>query len=239
MKRLFIVSLMILLFTLAFLAGGEAIAGTYTTNFPLTENPISEGGNWINGKVVGLDWANIQTTPGFAFGTQSGAVNYDDSTALLTGTWGPNQTVQATVHTVNQNDNIFEEVEIRLRSSLSAHSCKGYEINFRCSKTSNGYTQIVRWNGPLGNFTLLDARGGGVANGDVVKASIVGNVITVYINNVQVLQVTDSTYANGNPGMGFYVQGATGVNGDYGFTNFTASDGALLPSPPKNLHILP
>ena len=80
--------------------------GTYTTQFPLTENPIAEGGNWINGQTAGLDWANIRTTPGFAFGTESGAVKtvpekYDDSAALLAGTWGPNQTAQATVHTVN------------------------------------------------------------------------------------------------------------------------------------------
>jgi hypothetical protein len=37
-------------------AGAEAIAATYTTNFPLTENPIFEGGHWINGLINGLDW---------------------------------------------------------------------------------------------------------------------------------------------------------------------------------------
>ena len=98
----------------------EANAGTYTTNFPLTENPISEGGKWINGKTVGIDWANVSTTPGLAIGRQSSSIKYDDATALLTGTWGPDQSVTATVHTVNQNSNIFEEVELRLRSSLSA-----------------------------------------------------------------------------------------------------------------------
>lgn len=206
--------------------------GTYTTKFPLTENPISEGGNWINGQTAGLDWANIRTTPGFAFGTESGAVKtvpekYDDSAALLAGTWGPNQTAQATVHTVNQNDKIWEEVELRLRSTLSAHRATGYEVNFRCSKTGNAYTEIVRWNGPLGSFTYLNRAVGsryGVANGDVVKATIVGNVITTYINGVQVLQATDNTYTSGSPGMGFYIEGTTGVNSDYGFTSFTATD---------------
>jgi hypothetical protein len=38
------------------------------TNFPLTEDPISEGGNWIGGGTTGLDWNNVQTTPGFANG---------------------------------------------------------------------------------------------------------------------------------------------------------------------------
>jgi hypothetical protein len=230
---------LIIFLTLAFLPGAETIAGgTYTTNFPLTENPISEGGKWINGQTVGLKWMNVRTTSGFAFGTESGSVNFDDSTALLTGTWGPDQTVQATVHTVSQNDSIWEEVELRLRSSLSGLSCTGYEVNFRCSKTSNAYCQIVRWNGALGDFTLIDARGGsqyGVANGDVVKATIIGSTITAYINNVQVLQVTDSTYGGGSPGMGFYLGGYYGgspPNADYGFTSFTASDGSEGTIPP-------
>src|SRR5438046_7973905 len=39
--------------------GTEAIAESYTTNFPLTENPISEGGNWINGLTNGIDWSDV------------------------------------------------------------------------------------------------------------------------------------------------------------------------------------
>jgi hypothetical protein len=206
---------------------------TYNTAFSLTENPISEGDNWLNGQTAGLDWTNVQTTPGFAFGTELGGVRpepqkYDDSTALLTGAWGPNQTAQAMVRSVNQqNDKIYEEVELRLRSTLSAHSATGYEICFRCFKSRNAYTTIVRWNGPLGNFTYLNTAKGsqyGVANGDVVKATAIGNVITAYINGVQVLQATDDTYHSGSPGMGFYLEGSTGLNGDYGFTSFTATD---------------
>lgn len=200
---------------------------TYTTKFTATENPISEGGNWTNGKLTGLDWSDVGTTPGFAYGDESGNSGFDDSTALVTGAWAANQMAQATVHTVNQSDSFFEEVELRLRSSLAAHRATGYEINFRCSKTGDAYTQIVRWNGPLGDFTYLNTAGGakfGVADGDVVKATMVGNVITVYINGTQVLQATDNTYTSGNPGMGFYLQGTTGTNKDYGFTSFTASE---------------
>jgi hypothetical protein len=232
----------ILLLALAFLPLQEASARTYSTNFTLTENPISEGGNWINGAVVGLDWSNVSTTPGLAIGRNSGTVNYADGVALLTGSWGPDQTVTSTVYSVNQNDTIFEEVEIRLRSSLSAHRCTGYEINYSARSSSNAYVQIVRWNGPLGSFTILDARGGtayGIKTGDVLKATIVGNVITAYINNVQVLQVTDNTFSSGSPGMGFYLQNATGKNGDYGFTSFSATDGISTLPAPKNLRVAP
>ena len=211
---------------------------TYTTRFSVVENPISEGGKWVNGKTVGLDWSNVATNPGLAYGVELGTSGFDDSTALLTGTWGSDQWTEATVHTVNQNDAIFEEVELRLRSSLSPNRNTGYEINFRCSKTANAYTQIVRWDGAIGKFTYLKQNGGaqyGIADGDVVKATIVGNVITAYINGVQVAQATDNTFTHGSPGIGFYLQGATGVNTDYGFTSFTASDKVPAPSAPTEL----
>jgi len=213
-------------------ASSAATHGTYTTNFRQAEGHLFEGGNWTNGQTDGLDWTNVRTTPGFAFGTESGGHRkppqmYDDSTALLTGTREPNQTAQATVRTVNPNERIYEEVELRLRSAFSAHRATGYEILFRASKGANAYCEIVRWNGSLGDFTYLGRAKGppcGVATGDVVKATIKGTVITAYINGVQVVQGADDTYTTGNPGIGFYLEGATGVNGDYGFTSFTATD---------------
>ena len=204
---------------------------TYTTNFPRAENPLSEGGKWANGQKDGLDWTNVRTTPGLALGTEYGGTRpapqkYDDSTALLTGAWGPDQTAQTTVYAVNPNDKIYEEVELRLRSTLSAHQATGYEILFRNSKSPNAYCEVVRWNGPLGDFTYLSRAKGppcGLSSGDVVKATIIGNVITAYVNDVQVLRASDDTFKTGNPGIGFYIEGASGVNGDYGFTSFTAT----------------
>ena len=135
---------------------------------------------------------------------------------------------EATVHSVNQTEKVYEEVELRLRSSLLARQATGYEINFRCTKTAKAYAQIVRWDGRFGKFAYLTTQDGakfGVADGDTVRATAVGNVITAYINGVQVLQATDNTYATGNPGMGFFLDGAqSGVNQDYGFSNFKASD---------------
>src|SRR6202795_2129963 len=85
----------------------------YSTSFPLTENPVSLGGIWINGGSTGLDWVNSRTTPGLAFGTVvSGAPPYNDSTAVLAGTWASNQMAQATVYTVNQTHAIYEEAEL-------------------------------------------------------------------------------------------------------------------------------
>lgn len=206
-------------------------AASYTTNFSLTENPIFENGHWINGATNGIDWHNVRTTPGKAFGTQIGDGSvYADSTALLTGSWGPTQTVQGTVYISSPNSTQFEEVELRLRSSLAAHSNTGYEINYSV-KPNNPYCQVVRWNGSLGNFTLLDARSVGVVNGDVVKATIVGNNITCYKNNVAIFSVSDSTFAGGSPGLGFFLQNGSGPPSNYGLSNYTATDGISTPSP--------
>jgi hypothetical protein len=43
----------------------------YSTRFPLVGNPISEGGNGVHGETIGVDWADVRTTPGFAFANES------------------------------------------------------------------------------------------------------------------------------------------------------------------------
>ena len=82
---------------------------------------------------------------------------------------------QSSARTRQRSD--FQEVEIRLRSTLTPHRCTGYEIFFRCLKTDNGYAEIVRWNGKIGDFTSLRKLIGpqyGVRDGDVVEATISG-----------------------------------------------------------------
>ena len=205
--------------------------GSYTTNFPATENPISEGGLWINGGSTGLDWTNVSTTGGHAIGHQAGA-SYTDATALLTGSWTSNQEATGKVYASGTlQENCYSEVELRLRASITAHKIKGYEIGFKVSSSSVAYLIVVRWNGSLGNFTMLKRLDGakyGVKNGDVVKATVVGNVITVYKNGTKLTQVTDNTYSSGSPGMGFNLEnapaGCSGTNNKYGFSSFTAAN---------------
>jgi hypothetical protein len=200
---------------------------TYTTNFPLTENPMSEGGRWIDGKTVGLDWGDISTTPGLAIG-HAGPKTFADATALLTGAWGPTQTAEAVVY--SKAPYRYPEVSLRLRSSLSPHKCTGYEISNSLKSGKSAYLIIVRWNGPLADFTYLVQLHGkkySVTTGDVMKATIVGDVITAYKNGVQVAQVKDDTYSTGRPGMGFN----EGINGDYGASRFSATDAPIGAAP--------
>jgi hypothetical protein len=229
-----------LLIVLSFGCGGSSSPssgvtdppGSYSTKFSLTENPISEGGNWVNGGTVGLDWANVSTTPGRAVGNETGA-NFSDATAVLqTLTWKPDQKATAVVSTTGAPlDDCSQEVELRLRTGISTHSITGYEINYKVSTNSTGYMQIVRWDGPFADFTVLQTFSGqqfGVTDGDTVSATIVGNVITAFKNGVQQGQAMDDTYTSGSPGIGFNldngVGGCSGSNANYGFSSFAALD---------------
>ena len=190
----------------------------YSTQFPLNEDPISEGGHWLVGKTNGLDWGNVSTYPGYAFG-HAGPASYADPVALLTGEWPPNQSVELVVD--RRAVFRYPEVEVRLRSSLAKHNCDGYEITFSLKDDDNAYLIIVRWNGPLADFTYLLQAGGkqySVKTGDRIKATIVGNEIKAYKNGVLMGTVKDGTYTRGNPGFGFN----EGWNGDYGISEFTA-----------------
>jgi hypothetical protein len=197
--------------------------GSYSTSFANTENPISEGGRWINGQVTGVDWGDVASIPGLGYGPSLKS-QYADPTAVLTGTWASDQQAEGTVK-VNTPLSGSHEVELRLRTTIAPHSIKGYEILCNTGVSSNYGIQIVRWNGPLNDFTGL---AGGPAlscvNGDVLKATAIGNTITVYLNGAKVLQATDSTYTGGSPGIGFY-DNQDGNWTSFGFSTFRATGG--------------
>jgi hypothetical protein len=222
---------------LALCVASNASANSYSTNFPLTENPISENGHWINGETVGLDWYNVQTINGHASGDQPFPDYnlYNDSTAVLTGSWSPNQSAQATVVGGNTYATDGEEVELRVCSSISAHTITGYEFTYR-NYPNGGYCAIVRWNGPLNDFTTLATDNNnyhGVKSGDVVLGTIAGGVIRSYVNGVLVSQATDTTYTNGSPGVGFdFFAAPSNDQTNFGLTAFSAwDDGSPVPTP--------
>jgi hypothetical protein len=90
----------------------------------------------------GTDWYNVITRSGVAYGAVSQG-DYTDPTTSLTGTWGTNQTARAKVFSRNQTEEYYQEVEIRLRSTLARHRGTRYEVFWRCLKTQNAYVEIV------------------------------------------------------------------------------------------------
>ena len=229
-------------------------ARTYTTKFPATENPICEGSpcNWIGGSAAGGNlWGDVQTS-GYAFGV-SEPTEFGDPTAILTGTWGPDQTVTGTVQ-INKTPtgSCCHEIELRLRMTIdsTAHTITGYEVY--CSvMPSDKYCHIARWGGKNGRYCNIEPSAPSInlVNGDVFKATVAGNppVLTAYRNGSQIMQVTDTgneggggtdcgnghaVYNSGGPGIGFYDN--PDFNWSYfGFSDFTATDGG--PSPPSGL----
>ncbi|MDX6567695.1 MAG: hypothetical protein QOH15_273 [Gaiellales bacterium] len=214
---------------------------SYSTSFPRDEDPISEGGAWLNGRTDGIDWIDCITKDGVCFGAVSrmgvperraeqGNLedadapegDYDDPTSVLAGEWGPDQHGTATVFSRNPTDAYFQEVQIRLRHTMRPSFCSGYEVFFRCLKTDEAYAEIVRWNGKIGDWTSLKRLVGpeyGVQNGDVIEATVFGNVLTGSINGVEVISVVDDVIGSGAPGVGFNF-GVGDTNVDHGLSSF-------------------
>lgn len=198
---------------------------SYSTSFSATENPISEGGRWTNGGDTGSDWQNVRTTtgsPNKAYGTGDSPGGSTDNIAILSG-FPANQSAQATVFIGSgYTPGSTHEVELLLRFQITANSARGYEVDF---SFGGSLVQIIRWDGtiedfhPLGN-TPTDP--GGLASGDVLNATMVGNLITVYKNGSSISTVTDNTFADGNPGMGFFMRPG-GTLENFCFSQFTAT----------------
>lgn len=217
-----------------------------STAFPLTENPIAEGSRWVSGLTYGLDWSDIQTTTGKAFGTQTGSVGppYNDSIALRRplsgGSWGNDQDVRGRVFITSRSGwSGFHEVELLLRGTAAPHDWKMYEVLFSVVAGTT-YVEIVRWKGPLGVVSndsnafvslAINNSFAGLSDGDYIRATIVGYVITAYTsaNGVSwTQQVTydasgDATkYASGWPGLGHWNHG-NGANNTYGLSQWSVT----------------
>src|ERR1051325_1352733 len=217
-----------LLACVCFLVASSAWSATqtYSTHFDGVENPISENGAWSH---LGQNWTVVAKDNGVAHGTQTGFGDNDDSYARLSG-FSSNQVISAVVRRGNIAPGCAPEVELLLRFDDSADSARGYEVDLN----SDGGVQFVRWNGAPGDYTVLD--GGGMSydelDGATFKASIIGNVLSVYINDVLISQTTDDAFADGNPGIGFFRRDC-GSSSDFGLRSFSATgSGETPPAPP-------
>lgn len=191
---------------------GAQLKQTFTTTFPLTENPISQSGIWIQ---QDPNQTKVQTATGFAYGTQTGTGGFNDSQAYQNG-WGADYSVEGTVYIKPGTPTgvVFREVEILLRctDTTSAGSMvnHAYEINVAWD---GGYANIGRFFGAalvsVGNNSPGNI-GFTPATGDKFKCTMVGQTITCYWNGTQFMQTTDNDpslkITSGGPGIGFYIE---------------------------------
>ncbi len=222
----------------------------YSTTFPLTENPLSEGGMWLEGSGGGSSiraghvwygwrlWGNVETSQGIAHGVDE-PTEFGDPTAILTGTWGPTQEATATVRVSKvPTGHCCHEVELRLRTTITPKSITGYEAY--CSvMPDNQYCHIARWNGPNGSYWNFEAQPVNtyLVDGDVITATATGTnptVITLFRNHQQILEAKDDgaagggfgaygPWTSGNPGIGFYDNYDRNWK-DFGLSSFSATD---------------
>ncbi len=198
---------------------GLALA-SFSTSFPLTENPINQSGVWTLGGTVGLDWTNPATglasdgATHVAYCTQVPGVPppYNDSVACLSG-YAPNQWCQGTIY--NDGGIVgLPEVELLLHWSIGAHSITGYEVDV----LGDGRVALARWNGAVNDFTLVVAAttiNVSVANNAAWYAKAENGLITVRCNGNECLTYDysgdGSTLHAGQPGMGFYADSLNGT----------------------------
>jgi len=192
----------------------EQTVASYQSNFDRTEYPINEGGVWTK---ANNPWKYVQTANGTAF---AGAHNqgYDDNYARLTGTWGANQTIEATVH-INAGAQLDGNPEaiLLVRSTDDTNNIRAMEALF--SLSGNAY--LVKWNGPLGSFSHASyncppgtpwSGSSPLKTGDKLKLTVVGSQFTMYVNNVVKWCTVDTTLQGGSPGIAFYLHPGTALN---------------------------
>ena len=204
----------------------------YSTDFSLTEVPLSEGGMWAT--PTDPYQKPVRSANGIASGTQSGQSGYDDSIAFLAGRFPADQRVTAVIHK-NGNSFNYHEVELWLRTYEGPERSTPFGLT-----RTYGYEVNIAWNGAylqIGRFKELPAlydsfgdssfRALDVRDGSVFSAQVVGNTITVWLDGRVVATATDRTsspYTEGAPGIGFYRQNSGGniIPESFGFKDFTA-----------------
>lgn len=207
---------------------------SYSTSFPLTENPITEGGRWRS--TQDPNQTAVRTTTGEAFGTNVAAAGlFDDSHAFLTAFVGAVR-IRAVVFKGAGTNQSYEEIELlgNFRDDYATRS------TIYGDTTSNGYEWNVAWNGAYQNVgrwkgAALDSTAPDFtpANGDIMEMLIqpvAGNVsIQCLWNSVLKINVTDSDplkITSGWPGIGFFISnsgGGTPTNSNFGFSQITVS----------------
>lgn len=196
----------------------------FSTNFPVIENPLSQGGGkWVLGANDGGSWNNPKVTANACVGSvdMSGGSLYADDIGHLKPSFIPfanNQYAEGVVYIAPgyTGNTGYHEIEILLRFSITAGVARGYEIITGIGPgPTDCYHAIVRWNGGVGSYDALwdtQVSGGGPSypvDGLRIRGEIVGQNIMLYRNGVlfktlDTLAFDGTGFTSGQPGLGFW-----------------------------------
>jgi len=212
-------------------------AGHYNVDFSKLqiEDPLSEGGLWSNntqgvaGNAAPLNLTSMRVATA-SDGITSiamenhGGIDYDDSFAFIPG-WGANQFLEAVIYkAAGYNPNASgsnHELEIILgcRTSSGYHRWNEFQFN------SGGGVDIVSLDGGQSAFTSIGVSTGAAripVDGDVFRATKIGNVLNFYQNGVLICTYTGSLVADGTGiGIAGFVRPNGSVHNKYGFRRLT------------------
>jgi hypothetical protein len=79
--------------------------------------------------------------------------------------------------------------------------------------------------GEIGQYTEIDSYVSelpDIQDGDIFEAEVVGSTINAYLNGQKIRTATDSTYATGQPGVGFFWRGTENAS-DFAFPSLTVT----------------
>lgn len=200
---------------------------SFSTTFSgSNETPLSEGGNWAR---AANSWQNLRIQSGVAKPTAFNDSTTDDNYSLCQAYSPDDADVVATVFLQN---GATSEFEILLRGADTAGS-PGTARCYECLYKTDASVQLVRWNGSLGSFTpfetFTESSRSTLANGDQLRGTAVGSTISMYwrrpsssLTWTLICQGTDSTFASGKSGMGFFIHSGNSLD-DVGFTDFSVN----------------
>lgn len=212
-------------------------AGRYDIDFAKMqiEDPLSVGGLWSNntqgvgGNAPPLNLTSMRVALASDGKTpiameNHGGIEYDDSFAFIPG-WGANQFLEAVIYkAAGYNPNASgsnHELEILLgcRTSSGYHRWNEFLFN------SGGGVDIVSLDGGQSDFTSIGVATGAAripADGDVYRATKIGNALSFYQNGVLICTYTGTLVANGSGiGIGGFVRPDGSVHNKYGFRRLT------------------
>jgi hypothetical protein len=219
---------------------------SFSTTFDGTENPLSEGGVWLNaGGAVAQYWQEMRKSGGRAYGTAFTAA-YEDCVAIIDPNviaFDPDQVIRAQFHITGgySAPDFTHEAQLLLRGNFGDDFISGYEILFQLGASK---PVVMKWKGAGGSEFFAELTGGseaelGFQDGDIAIAQATnvgddvlievfrdrGGTVTAWRSVTDTGAVKTTPIATGQPGVVSFTRDNAALQLDgFGWSTFEASD---------------
>lgn len=148
---------------------------------------------------LGIGWTDKRNALGIFTNQADITATVDDNITYYSGVSWPNDGYAQARCVVGATAGRTMQVGYRIQPGFDALRSGYYGGVDNLNHGSNDLVLAV-WNVSTPTFLATDP-GTVLAANDVIKLSMVGTLVTLYVNGVQKLQATDSTWASGNAGL--------------------------------------